>query len=410
MLERYREWFGSGVVEIERPDELTAETLAAATAATHAGVRKRRRCGLPGHLLRRRRFIGFADFIVRQPDGSLPGARHQARPPRAGHRAAAARRLRRAARADRHPGGADRRTAARRRHRQRAPGRATSCRSTGDAAPGCVQLVADRHARIRPRRLGRPALHRRAGAAPPATPRSTRTATCCWSPACAYCSASASRTPASPPSTSSRPPTPHPKTIAAQHLRVAARAGPAAAEGDGPTRRRRSSWPTRRTIAVHPRTESGRHLLRLRGRPALHRGRRRAAGASTTCSGWSRPTAPSRAFWAHDFAEETAALERLPRLRRRAPAQALPGHAHLPLRRLRAHPPAVHRRPARRRRGRRRRPAARPRARRPVPDRAQGRARRQPLLLDQEARAALHGRRPATGRRSPTPPTRSPST
>ncbi|WP_367651689.1 TM0106 family RecB-like putative nuclease [Curtobacterium sp. MCPF17_052] len=49
--------------------------------------------------------------------------------------------------------------------------------------------------------------------------------------------------------------------------------------------------------------------------------------------------------------------------------------------------------------GRGRRPAARRCPRRPVPDRAEGAGRRQPQLLDQEARAAVHGRRLAAQRR-----------
>ncbi|WP_168625689.1 TM0106 family RecB-like putative nuclease [Cryobacterium sp. BB307] len=69
VLERYRERFGSGVVEIARPDELTAETLAAATAATHDAFENGadvvfQATFFDGDL------IGFADFIVRQPDGS----------------------------------------------------------------------------------------------------------------------------------------------------------------------------------------------------------------------------------------------------------------------------------------------------------------------------------------------------
>ncbi|WP_349814859.1 hypothetical protein [Curtobacterium sp. MCJR17_043] len=49
--------------------------------------------------------------------------------------------------------------------------------------------------------------------------------------------------------------------------------------------------------------------------------------------------------------------------------------------------------------GRGGRPAARRCLGRPVPDRAEGPGGRQPQLLDQEARAAVHGRRPATERR-----------
>ena len=96
-------------------------------------------------------------------------------------------------------------------------------------------------------------------------------------------------------------------------------------------------------------------------------------------------------FWAHDLAaEKQALLDFLAFVTERR--TRYPGHAHLPLRELRAHPPALDRRPPRRRRARRRRTAARRRARRPLRRRQEGAAGRRALLLDQEARAAVHGR------------------
>lgn len=73
LLEGYRAEFGEGVVEIERPDVRDAEAVAAAVQATIAGFRSGAPVVFqatfadepaPGH-----GFIGFADFIVRRPDG-----------------------------------------------------------------------------------------------------------------------------------------------------------------------------------------------------------------------------------------------------------------------------------------------------------------------------------------------------
>lgn len=68
VLEAYRSEYGDGVVEIERP-QLTAENIAAAVGTTRAAfgaaadVVFQATFASPG-------FIGFADFIVRMPDGS----------------------------------------------------------------------------------------------------------------------------------------------------------------------------------------------------------------------------------------------------------------------------------------------------------------------------------------------------
>lgn len=68
VLESYRQEFGSGVVELERPDVRDAEALAAAVAETIAAFRS----GVPVVFQAAffdGSFIGFADFIIRRPDG-----------------------------------------------------------------------------------------------------------------------------------------------------------------------------------------------------------------------------------------------------------------------------------------------------------------------------------------------------
>ncbi|GAA1789919.1 TM0106 family RecB-like putative nuclease [Agromyces lapidis] len=73
LLEGYRAEFGDAVVEIERPDVRDAEAVAAAVDATVAAFR----AGAPvvfqatfsDEPVPGQGFIGFADFIVRQPDG-----------------------------------------------------------------------------------------------------------------------------------------------------------------------------------------------------------------------------------------------------------------------------------------------------------------------------------------------------
>lgn len=68
VLEAYRERFGAGVIEIERPDLRDPDQVAAAVAATREAFET----GAP--LVFQATFVddgfvGFADFIVRQPDG-----------------------------------------------------------------------------------------------------------------------------------------------------------------------------------------------------------------------------------------------------------------------------------------------------------------------------------------------------
>ncbi|GAA2035398.1 TM0106 family RecB-like putative nuclease [Agromyces tropicus] len=68
VLQRYRDEFGEGVVEIDRPDLRDPEQLEAAVAATRAAFE----AGAPVVFQATfvdDGFVGFADFIVRQPDG-----------------------------------------------------------------------------------------------------------------------------------------------------------------------------------------------------------------------------------------------------------------------------------------------------------------------------------------------------
>ncbi|MCD5345950.1 TM0106 family RecB-like putative nuclease [Agromyces sp. H3Y2-19a] len=73
VLERYRAEFGPGVVEIDRPDVRDAEAVAAATNATiaafEAGAPVVFQATFSDEPVPGQGFIGFADFIVRQPDG-----------------------------------------------------------------------------------------------------------------------------------------------------------------------------------------------------------------------------------------------------------------------------------------------------------------------------------------------------
>lgn len=73
LLEGYRAEFGDGVVEIERPDVRDDEAVAAAVEATiaafSAGAPVVFQATFSDEPVPGQGFIGFADFIVRQPDG-----------------------------------------------------------------------------------------------------------------------------------------------------------------------------------------------------------------------------------------------------------------------------------------------------------------------------------------------------
>ncbi len=109
------------------------------------------------------------------------------------------------------------------------------------------------------------------------------------------------------------------------------------------------------------------------------------------------PEARFTAFWAHTLRDERQALVdflEFVRVRREQyPDMHIYHYAAYERTHLLSSPPGTGWG------GRRRRPPARGRPRRPLPDRSQGPRRRQPQLLDQEARAAVHGRRPADERR-----------
>lgn len=68
VLQRYRDEFGEGVVEIARPDLRDADQLAAAVAATREAFASGAPVVFQATFVDDG-FVGFADFIVRQPDG-----------------------------------------------------------------------------------------------------------------------------------------------------------------------------------------------------------------------------------------------------------------------------------------------------------------------------------------------------
>jgi len=68
ILERYRERFGARVAEIERPESLTADALAAAVAETSAAFEGGAEVVFQATFFDGA-FVGFADFVVRRPDG-----------------------------------------------------------------------------------------------------------------------------------------------------------------------------------------------------------------------------------------------------------------------------------------------------------------------------------------------------
>ncbi|ANF33292.1 DNA helicase [Leifsonia xyli] len=68
ILERYRERFGAGVVEIERPPQLTADSLAEAVRLTSEAFARGAEVVFQATFFDGA-FVGFADFVVRLPDG-----------------------------------------------------------------------------------------------------------------------------------------------------------------------------------------------------------------------------------------------------------------------------------------------------------------------------------------------------
>lgn len=73
LLDEYRELFGEGVVEVERPDvrdpAAVAEAVEATIAAFRSGAEVVFQATFADEPVPGQGFIGFADFIVRQPDG-----------------------------------------------------------------------------------------------------------------------------------------------------------------------------------------------------------------------------------------------------------------------------------------------------------------------------------------------------
>ncbi len=133
---------------------------------------------------------------------------------------------------------------------------------------------------------------------------------------------------------------------------------------------------------------AGRRVLRHGGRPVLRPGLRGSSSCSA-CSGASRTgRRPIEPFWAYDRDGEQARVRAVRRLRHRAPAR-VPGHARLPLRRLRALDAGAADGRARDARGGDRRAAARRGARRPAAGRAAGPARRGRVVLAEGHREAV---------------------
>ena len=380
-------------------------------------------------------FVGFADFLVRDERGPLDRAGHQARPPRARDRAHAARGIRRPARSARRRALRSRRAAARRRQRS-ARTRSTICsRSSGCAASGSRALIADRRLDLGadgaaiawgdPRgELGVVACGRCAtcDAEVVASPRSAARGR-----ACARCSASGCAPPASRRSTRSRraaatPARMNPDTFAM--LRTQARLqleSPPARRRCIPPRRRRSPTPSagdrpappvpHRTEVVAPtalgalpRPDHGDLFFDFEGDPlyteaaARPRGCR-AVGHRLPVRLGRRPRAVHARCGRTRSPTRSAALESfldIVNLRRmQHPGMHIYHYApyeptHL-LAMAARHGVA---------RGRRRPAAARRRVRRPLSDRAARAARRVAVVLDQEARAAVHGRRGAHERRA----------
>ena len=215
VLDAYIARFGDGVVEITEARSSDAVALADAVAqtvaalASDAAVIYQAAFATPD-------FVGFADFLVRDPStaraGGLDRAGHQARPSRARHGADAARRLRRPARSARRRALRPRRAAARRRHGERARGRRSASRLP---APPRTAGLAHRRPAARPRRRrGADRLGRRARRARRHRLRALRHVRCrgrrrprsaARGRACARCSGSGCAAPGSSRSTPSRP-------------------------------------------------------------------------------------------------------------------------------------------------------------------------------------------------------------
>ncbi len=147
-----------------------------------------------------------------------------------------------------------------------------------------------------------------------------------------------------------------------------------------------------------PQPRRGRSVLRLRGRSAVDRRRRRlGSGVSVRCSRRRQGGRLSSAVGARP-PRRAQSTHRLPRTGGQA-AQAVSQHAHLSLRRIREDGAATSGRAPWRRRRRSRRFAAQRDAGRPVSDCAQEHSDRQRIAQPQGVGAALHGITAAVGRR-----------
>ncbi len=351
------------------------------------------------------RFVGFADFLLLEDGDALPAARHQARPLGQGRGAAAAGRLRR------HPGRA---------RACRWPPRSSWCSAT---APSPSYRVDELLPVYRPRRAALQRLlddHLAGG-----TPVAGRTRTC--APASAAPNArsrSAPRRPAAGRRHAGQPARPADRR-GHHHRARAGRATTARCPNCRPAPSTTLTAQARLQVAdrvdgkppyevvdaqplmVLPDADKGDLFFDFEGDPlwtvdGREWGLEYLWGVLTVADEF-------RPFWAHDRASERQALRRLPGDGAQA-AQALPGHAHLPLRGLREERAAAAGRPLRRRRERGRRTAAQRRARRPLSRWCARAFASAPRTTASSRSSRCTWATSCAAARSPPPPTRSPST
>ena len=321
VLEAYRAELGSAVVEIERPDVRDAAAVQAAVEATHAAFA----AGAPvvfQATFADEGFIGFADFIVRQPDG-----RYLVQDSKLARRARVTALLQLAAYAEQL-------------QRVGVPcadtvelllgDGSTSVHRLDDIAPvyrlrraRLEQLVAERLADDGPS-PGAIRATSSTGAAPRATSRCRRTATCCSSPACAPPSARPSSRRASTRSTRSRHPrarcpassTPRSRTCASRRgcssrpRRAAAAADAIAgsAPPDDPPLPPPVVVRDASSLAAIPEPDAGDLFFDFEGDPLYTEGAATDWGLDYLF-GMVDTDERFTPLWAHSFAEERVALE-----------------------------------------------------------------------------------------------------
>ena len=233
----------------------------------------------------------------------------------------------------------------------------TSRPSTALRRARCAQIIDERARRRRPGRMGRPALRTSTGAARRASSRCRRTATCCSSPACASPSAQhlargrhhddrrargirrpgarrarrhARRTCACRRGCSSRP---RPPQLAAEAAGTRSPDDPPLPPPGSCATPRRSPRSPSPTPATSSSTSRATRSTPRATAPRL--------GPRLPVRAWSTPTSTfTRVLGAHASPRSARRSSEFLELVDAAPGRA-PGHAHLPLRELRAHAPAL---------------------------------------------------------------------